>query len=172
MSNEYPAFFFHVHEGRKKVLSQKERDALGPEWSDSPATVNEAFAVAHALPVAASGEAEPVPPPSVIVPPADIPVIVIPPGVSVPSGDVPAMETPPVDQATLDDQEKQALWSAPVGVIVESLEGAPRDVLEHVKAFEEQNPKTPRVTVLRAIEKALAVTQAPQPDVVVESPSQ
>jgi hypothetical protein len=158
--NQFPAFFFHLHLGRKKVFSQKERDDLGPEWADSPTKTSETFAAAR------NGQPDPETPIGVAAPPAVIPpaqVAVTPAEIAtMPVVDVNA--APVVDPATVEEQEKQAVWSAPVGVIVESLEGASSEVLARVKAFEEANPKGPRVTVIRAIEKALATHTSPPND--------
>lgn len=147
MTNQFPAFFFHLHKGRTKVFTQQERDALGAEWSDSPATAREAYQnampnepdrpVTLGEPVAAAIHGEPT-----SAPPATLGADAI-------------IAPPPVDAATADEQERQAVWSAPAAVIVESLDEVPRDVLERIKTFEQENPKGPRVTIIRAIDKLL-----------------
>jgi hypothetical protein len=160
MSNDYPAFFFHAHHGRKKVFSQADRDALGPEWADSPTKVHETYAAARAgqpdpeTPIgpAPGLEDEPVAADAVDAVASDV----------APTDEVPRVPAD-LDDAAREEIERTALWSAPVGVIVESLSGAPREILERVKAFEEANPKGPRVTVIRACEKALAVPPVEQP---------
>jgi hypothetical protein len=158
VSTDFPAFFFHAEHGRKKVFSQEDRDALGPEWSDSPATVHETLA-------AAKLNAPPAPPVVVhaLDPDGNASTATAETG---PVSQDPAVPATAEDQASLDEAEKTALWSAPVGVIVESLEGASLEILERMKGFEELNPKGARVTVIRAADKAIetlleSLTQPP-----------
>lgn len=51
--------------------------------------------------------------------------------------------------------EKDAMYAAPVDMLITKLAGAPRDVLERVHAYESANPNGPRKTLLAAVEKAL-----------------
>lgn len=159
MSNEYPAFFFHKHHGRKKVLSQEQRDALGPEWADSPTKTDETFAAAR------NGANDPETPLAPPPPPPDPATLGDPGPPTEPQDDpgTPPAESPATDPAVQEEQEKAAIWSTPVGVIVESLAQVPRDVLERIKSFEEANPKGARVTVIRAIDKALEALEPETP---------
>ena len=157
MSNEFPAFFFHKHLGRKKVKSAEERAALGPGWADSPTGTDAAFAEAH------GGANDPEAPLASPVTSTDVAADVVttaaPPAVNtdpLPT-DVPVVD---VDPAVADEQAKQAIWSTPVGVLVESLADASRDVLERIKGYEEQRPDGARVTLVRVIDKALEALPA------------
>ena len=51
--------------------------------------------------------------------------------------------------------EKASLWATSVDKVVAKLEGCSAQTLEKVKAYELENPKQPRKTLIDAIDKAL-----------------
>lgn len=125
----FPSWRYHATEKARIVQTPEDEAALGPGWTDSPATV----------PV-------PAPEPVIVEPeaaPAEMPIAASP--------DAPVLADPTTPSANPQAEE---LWATSVADVLLALKSVDAvETLDKVRDYEQDNPKKPRKTVLDAIEK-------------------
>lgn len=130
---EYPKWLYHSSKPATEVPDAASHADLGPGWVESPADLPQA------LPAAASDTNEDPDKPAAVAP-SDPPV-------------APAADS---EAAPSEADEAAAFYKAKAAAVIARLAGCSKETLERALRFEQANPKGPRVSVVKAIEKQLA----------------